>query len=107
MIDDDAQVRAALLDLESAATQVTVAQANVGLANETLTQARDRFAAGVTDNIEVIQAQQLLAPASQAVQHYSQVAVVVTRSQLHLQSVVLIQLESKLHKLLTMHIQRS
>jgi outer membrane protein TolC len=59
------QVRNAVLDLQSAAEQVTVAKTNVELANETLTQARDRFSAGVSDNIEVVQAQQLLAQANQ------------------------------------------
>jgi outer membrane protein TolC len=44
---------------------VAVAQDNVGLAGETLTQARDRFAAGVTDNIEVVQAQDSVASAQQ------------------------------------------
>ena len=53
----DYQVRAALLDIQSAADQVAVARSNLDLANETLAQARDRFAAGVTDNIEVVQAQ--------------------------------------------------
>ena len=61
----DQEVRAALLDLKSAADQVAVAQDNVGLASETLTQARDRFAAGVTDNIEVVQAQDSVASAQQ------------------------------------------
>jgi outer membrane protein TolC len=61
----DQEVRAALLDLNSAAEQVAVAQDNVGLANETLTQARDRFAAGVTDNIEVVQAQESVSNAQQ------------------------------------------
>ena len=61
----DQDVRAALLDLKSAADQVTVAQDNVGLADQTLTQARDRFAAGVTDNIEVVQAQDSVASAQQ------------------------------------------
>jgi outer membrane protein TolC len=59
------EVRTALLDLKSAADQVTVARANVDLANETVAEARDRFTAGVTDNIEVIQAQQLLADANE------------------------------------------
>jgi len=36
----------------------------VDLAAQTLEQARDRFAAGVTDNIEVVQAQQSVATAS-------------------------------------------
>ncbi len=53
----DYQVHAALLDIQSAADQVTVARSNLGLANETLAQARDRFSAGVTDTIEVVQAQ--------------------------------------------------
>lgn len=61
----DQEVRASLLDLKSAADQVAVAQDNVGLADQTLTQARDRFAAGVTDNIEVVQAQQSLSAAQE------------------------------------------
>jgi outer membrane protein TolC len=61
----DQEVRAALLDLKSAADQVAVAQDNVGLAGQTLTQARDRFTAGVTDNIEVVQAQDSVAAAQQ------------------------------------------
>ena len=61
----DFEVRSALLDLESAAQQVDVAKANVALAEETVSQARDRFAAGVTDNIEVIQAQQAVALANE------------------------------------------
>ncbi len=56
-------VRSSLLDLKSAADQVAVAQSNLDLANQTLDQARDRFAAGVTDNIEVVQAQDALASA--------------------------------------------
>ena len=36
---------------------MTVARSNLDLANQTLEQARDRFTAGVTDNIEVVQAQ--------------------------------------------------
>jgi outer membrane protein TolC len=54
----DQQVRTALLDLRSAADQFAVAQRNVQLAHETLTQSRDRFTAGITDNVEVVQAQQ-------------------------------------------------
>ena len=41
-----------------------MAQDNLELANQTLTQARDRFAAGVTDNIEVVQAQESVASAN-------------------------------------------
>ncbi len=54
----DQEVRSALLDLQSAADQVAVARRNVDLAHQTLTQSRDRFTAGVTDNVEVVQAQQ-------------------------------------------------
>ena len=61
----DYEVRDALLDLQSAAEQVAVARTNVDLATQTLEQARDRFGAGVTDNIEVVQAQQLLAAANE------------------------------------------
>jgi outer membrane protein TolC len=60
----DYQVRAAFLDIQSAADQVAVAKSNLDLANETLEQARDRFTAGVTDNIEVVQAQQSVAGAN-------------------------------------------
>lgn len=61
----DYDVRTALLDLNAAAEQVEVARSSVDLANETLTQARDRFAAGVTDNLEVIQAQEAVASANE------------------------------------------
>jgi len=62
----DQDVRNALLDLQSAADQVEVARSSVDLANQTLVQARDRFAAGVTDNIEVVQAQQSVASANES-----------------------------------------
>ena len=61
----DYDVRTALLDLNAAADQVEVARSSVELANETLTQARDRFAAGVTDNLEVVQAQESVASANE------------------------------------------
>jgi outer membrane protein TolC len=60
----DYQVRAALLDIQSAADQVAVARRNLDLANQTLTQARDRFTSGVTDTIEVVQAQGSVAVAN-------------------------------------------
>jgi outer membrane protein TolC len=60
----DYQVRSAFLDIRTAADQVAVAQDNLDLANQTLTQARDRFSAGVTDNIEVVQAQESVANAN-------------------------------------------
>jgi outer membrane protein TolC len=61
----DYEVRSALLDLASAAEQVEVARSTVDLASQTLTQARDRFSAGVTDNLEVVQAQESLAAANE------------------------------------------
>jgi len=62
----DYEVRIALLDLAAAADQVEVARSSVELANQTLTQARDRFAAGVTDNLEVVQAQESVAAANES-----------------------------------------
>jgi outer membrane protein TolC len=61
----DFEVRTALLDLSTAADQVALARSSVDLANQTLAQARDRFGAGVADNIEVVQAQEALAGASE------------------------------------------
>jgi outer membrane protein TolC len=59
----DYEVRNALLDLQSSSRQVEVAQSNMELANQTLGEARDRFAAGVTNTVEVVQAQQTVADA--------------------------------------------
>ncbi len=61
----DAEIRAAMLDIQSAAAQITVAESNRGLAQETLTHARDRFTAGVADTVELVQAQQTVAVAEQ------------------------------------------
>ncbi len=60
----DYQVRTAFLDIHTAADQVAVAESNLDLANQTLVQARDRFSAGVTDTIEVVQAQESVATAN-------------------------------------------
>jgi outer membrane protein TolC len=60
-IDND--VRSALLDLNAAADQVEVARSSVDLAEQTLTQAQDRFAAGITDSLEVVEAQESVAGA--------------------------------------------
>jgi outer membrane protein TolC len=54
----------ALLDVSSAAEQVEVARSTLDYANQTLVQSQDRFAAGVTNNIEVVQAQEALASAN-------------------------------------------
>lgn len=61
----DADVRTALFNLESSAEQVAVAKSNIDLAEQTLTQSRDRFAAGVTDTVEVVQAQEQVASANE------------------------------------------
>jgi outer membrane protein TolC len=59
------EVRASFLDLMSAAQQVEVARSSVELATVQQQQARDRFRAGVTNNIEVIQAQESVALANE------------------------------------------
>jgi outer membrane protein TolC len=60
------EVRTALLDIDAAEQQVQVARSSVDLAEQTLTQARDRFSAGVTDNLEVVEAQQTVASAHES-----------------------------------------
>ncbi|MFZ0520664.1 MAG: TolC family protein [Candidatus Acidiferrales bacterium] len=60
----DADVRTAFLNLESSAEQVAVAKSNIDLAQQTLDQSRDRFAAGVTDTVEVVQSQEQVASAN-------------------------------------------
>jgi outer membrane protein TolC len=62
----DYEVRGSLLDLNSAADQVNVARSSVDLADEALTQSQDRFIAGVTDNLEVVQAQEAVAAAHES-----------------------------------------
>lgn len=59
----DADIRTALLNLQSSADQVNVARSNIDLAEETLLQSRDRFSAGVTDTVEVVQSQEAVASA--------------------------------------------
>lgn len=53
-------------DLEASAQEVSVEKSAVALATQTLEQSRDRFSSGVTDNIEVVQAQDALAIANDA-----------------------------------------
>lgn len=60
----DYDVRTAFLNLQAAQEQVAVASQNVDLANENLSRSQERFAAGVTDSVEVVQAQQSLASAN-------------------------------------------
>jgi outer membrane protein TolC len=63
-IDD--QVRTAFYNLKSSSELVAVAQSNIELANETVVQAQDRLSAGVTNNLEVVQAQESVAAANQS-----------------------------------------
>ena len=55
-IDND--VRTAFLDLRSAEEQLRLAESSIQLAKQQLQQSQDRFGAGVTNNIEVVQAQE-------------------------------------------------
>jgi outer membrane protein TolC len=59
------EVRTAYLDLQATREQLQVATRARDLAAQQLTQARDRFAAGVASNIEVVQAQEAVALASE------------------------------------------
>ena len=60
----DYDVRTAFLNLNAAKEQVAVAKQNVELANESLARSKDRFTSGVTDSVEVVQAEQALASAN-------------------------------------------
>jgi outer membrane protein TolC len=59
------EIREALLNLESAANQVTVAQQGQELAQRELQEAQDRFQAGATNNVEVVTAQDELSRAQE------------------------------------------
>lgn len=61
----DAEIRTALLDMATTAQQVEVARSSVGLANQQLTEARDRLRTGVADTLEVVQAQESVASANE------------------------------------------
>ena len=58
------QIRSAMLDLQAGTEQMQEAARARELAANQLTQARDRFAAGVAGNIEVVQAQSVVALAN-------------------------------------------
>ena len=53
----NADVRSAILDIQSAAKLVDAAKSNVDLASEALSEAQQRYHAGVADNLPVSQAQ--------------------------------------------------
>ncbi len=58
-----ADVRNSILDIQAAAKQVSVSRSNVDLATEALSEAQQRYAAGVDDNLAVSQAQAAMAQA--------------------------------------------
>jgi outer membrane protein TolC len=62
----DYEVRTAAFDLQSALDRVHVTDDALQVAKQALTQAEDRFEAGVTSNIEVVQAQQAVADSSES-----------------------------------------
>jgi len=59
----DADIRDALLDIQSAQKLVEVARSSVDLSNEALKEAQERYANGVSDNLAVSQAEQSVAQA--------------------------------------------
>ncbi|HEV2350996.1 MAG TPA: TolC family protein [Terriglobia bacterium] len=61
----DFEVRTAYMDLKSSGDQVQVAMSAEDLATEQVKQAQDRFAAGVANSLEVVQAQEALATADE------------------------------------------
>ena len=60
----DADIRDALLDIAAAQKQVEVSQSSVELASEALSEAQQRYANGVSDNLAVSQAEQSVAQAN-------------------------------------------
>lgn len=59
----DQQLRGSMLDLNSSQALVQVSRQNVDLATRALSDANDRFVAGVDDNLAVVQAQATLSQA--------------------------------------------
>lgn len=78
------EVRTALLALESAAEEVRVAEQGQELAGRELALARERFQAGVTNNLEVISAQASLERAQEnrilAITRYSDAKMALARA---------------------------
>ncbi len=60
-----ADVRDSILDIQAAEKSVDVARSNVQLAGEALSEAQQRYKAGVSDNLAVSQAQQSVAQANE------------------------------------------
>jgi outer membrane protein TolC len=56
----EAEIRSSMLDVESSRELVNVARSNVDLSRQGLSDATDRFTAGVSDDLEVVRAQATL-----------------------------------------------
>jgi outer membrane protein TolC len=59
------EIRSALLDVKTSDDQVAVANQQIGLAAEQLKEAQDRYKAGVSGSLEVVQAQEAVAGANE------------------------------------------
>src|ERR1043166_7105369 len=60
----ESEVRNAFFDLQAAASQVEVARRNIAVTTQNLDLTRQRFDAGVSDNVEVVQSQEALSTAN-------------------------------------------
>jgi outer membrane protein TolC len=60
----ESEVRNAYFDLQAAASQVEVARKNIQVATQNLDLTRQKFEAGVSDNVEVVQSQEALSTAN-------------------------------------------
>ena len=80
----DGQIRTAMLDVTASKELVSVARSNVGLAQQELSDERDRFKAGVDDNLPVVDAEATLAGANsqlvQALYQYNVAKLMLARN---------------------------
>jgi outer membrane protein TolC len=60
----ESEVRNAYFDLQAAASQVEVARKNIEVTTQNLALTRQKFDAGVSDNVEVVQSQEALSTAN-------------------------------------------
>jgi outer membrane protein TolC len=60
----ESEVRNAYFDLQAAASQVEVARQNIEVATQNLELTRQKFDAGISDNVEVVQSQEALSTAN-------------------------------------------
>lgn len=78
------QIRSSMLDVQSSNDLVKVARSNVDLATQELQDTLDRYAAGVDDNLPVVQAQAVLAQAQsrlvQTLYQYNQAKLSLARN---------------------------